>query len=731
MYLVKQNNLFEVLACRGCLATDVKLYDMFENKLFEHFGRLVGVPVLADDGYPHHLCAMCAVHLQKFIAYRNICRKAQDKLEEAEVRGIRITTSYIRKMDRKKHTFLNYIKKELFNITLLDSNGYDEKTIDSDEKYEVIVNPNESVKKTNYTVTKQEVVIENGFSNIETEFVTIDNKLKSELNPIDVEDTNITSFFDNFSMSNDIFEITNDVATTNNTVDLTAEEEDSKTKIDKPRIILKKKKKVKDVKLKNKKGDVIDITKKFAEEYNFELTVFTREEQLEEVRALKEKPTNKLQCDDCGIGFNSKSKLLNHYKNKHDPSLGEYVCPICNSRFRQKRYLHKHHLFVHLFKYVCKVCDFNTRSRSTAEGHAAFHAGKVFTCDCGKSFGHLSSYLSHKRLTHTSKLKGCEYCGESFIGEKGLLTHKRKIHSDIPETWFVCEKCNAKFRTDDALAKHQSLYCGGYNCVNCGDIFTAENLLTYHLVQNHNHRNISEEPSECNACNTKFHNHAALRRHLDKCGQVVPCVQCGEGFDTEDEMNEHLNTHTTDYFKCEVCNGTYKSAYNFAEHYAKHIARPDHVNVPGHLRNPAFRGLRDDGKIMKVARKVMCEICGKLCMENAYPTHLKTHSDEKEYKCTICSKQFSVLMSLQGHMRVHTNERPFECDYCKKKFKLRGAVVRHIMGVHLGVRPHQCHLCQKYFKTSTCVKMHIKTVHMKIPMPPRIRKRRPKSTDMI
>ncbi|XP_059047296.1 zinc finger protein 611-like [Achroia grisella] len=755
MYLVKHRNSHSVFACRGCLATDVKLFNMFdcENKLFEHFGRFLGVPILAGDGYPHHLCSTCAVYLQKFIAFRNICVKAQNMLEEAEVRGIQITTSYIRKMDRDKHMHFSFVKKQLFNISLTNSNVIDEEFIDTFDNHEAI---DFNADNMNCTVIKEEN-INYDYNNDATEFVTADNKI-IDSNFSNVNDTNNKDHSVNSPISNDIL-VNNDVANGMTTIYLKTEDDndlkDEKQQIEskkkrtvkrkkqfidnylneaKPTQIGKKKKvlkrttpdKTKEEKRRGKckKRNVIDITKEFAEQNNFDLTIYTREEQLEEVKVLKETPTDKIQCEHCGLNFKYKHTFLNHFRSKHDPSLGDYVCTICNVRFRQLRYLYKHKLHVHLFKYECRVCKFSTKARGTAEAHAAFHAGKTFACECGRIFKHNSSYLSHKRLTHTSKLTICEFCGESFIGDWGLVVHKQKIHSDVIEAcMFVCGKCDAKFKTDDALVKHEGLNCGGYNCVHCGDVFTTEKVLRYHLVQYHNNRSNSEE-FECEVCRIKFHNKTARERHsIGRCLDVVPCVQCGEGFPTEQQMNEHLNVHSTEEFKCEVCKKIFKSAFYFADHYARH-GREQGKNS-GRGRRRGFQILPSVRKGQSIDKKrVMCEVCGQLCLETGYSVHLKIHSDEKDYACSMCSKRFRALLPLEIHMRVHTNERPYECDHCQKKFKSRGALCRHIKTVHLALRPHQCHLCQKFYKTSTCVKMHIKTVHMKFPMPPRIRKPR-------
>ncbi|XP_052748206.1 zinc finger protein 555-like isoform X2 [Galleria mellonella] len=719
----------DLLACRACLTTDVRLYNIFEHELWGQFYKLSGCQVKIDDGYPQYLCSICAAQLQKYSSFRNMCRRARDMLHGIGISRVQLTTDYIRNMDLENHHALNLSKREIYKCNFMSQT-------EINESFDDAIYLNDDAFKGEHDDYKEVLHIDMNDDN-DPETVRTDDESES----VNVKFESSEYLYDSCDNDEKIFDSNDEDAD-----DIVMKQEassdnglgddagNSKRIQSKKGIADDKDERPK----KSKKGriqDLIGTTKEFAEQNNFELRIFTREEQLEEIRALKEQASAKFHCDQCGMGFIYRSKFLNHYKCRHDPSNGDYVCEICNTRFHQKRYLYNHEIFVHLFQYICKTCGFVTRARGTAEAHAAFHAGKVYTCQCGRTFGHYSSYLSHKRLTHTSELNRCEYCGESFIGELGVRMHKRKIHGDVRESrLFGCDQCEAKFRTEEALGKHQSSYCGGHNCVNCGEVFSTENLLTYHLVQSHNHRNTSEELSECGTCKTRFHNNGALWRHLeDKCGQVVPCLQCGEGFNTEEEMNEHLNTHSTDEFKCEVCKKTYRSAHFFAEHYAScHSSTKDHVRIH---RKPRKRTLRDsEGENTKrestrTPRKVMCDVCGQLCLESIYPAHLKSHSGVEAYNCTMCPKRFTLPLALQSHMKTHTEERPYECGECKKRFKLRGAVKRHVMEVHFAVRPYQCHFCLKFFENKDSAQDHMKAVHVKTPASPRIKIRRQSSTD--
>lgn len=102
----------------------------------------------------------------------------------------------------------------------------------------------------------------------------------------------------------------------------------------------------------------------------------------------------------------------------------------------------------------------------------------------------------------------------------------------------------------------------------------------------------------------------------------------------------------------------------------------------------------------------MCKICEKFFrLSGALAVHMRTHTNERPYKCKFCEKSFTQLGNAKTMLR-HTGEKPYACQFCPKAYSCQDHLKCHTR-IHTGEKPYLCHSCSKTFAYSNALRSHI------------------------
>ncbi|XP_070592933.1 RE1-silencing transcription factor B-like [Erythrolamprus reginae] len=168
-------------------------------------------------------------------------------------------------------------------------------------------------------------------------------------------------------------------------------------------------------------------------------------------------------------------------------------------------------------------------------------------------------------------------------------------------------------------------------------------------------------------------------------------------------------------FRCKPCQYEAESEEEFVHHIRVHSAKKFIVEEKAEKHGQVEENDTSTTEEIDFSKgPIRCDRCGyntnrydhclaHLCSyfsnrKNNYVQHIRTHTGERPYQCSMCPYSSSQKTHLTRHMRTHSGEKPFKCEQCSYVASNQHEVTRHARQVHDGPKPLACPHCD--YKTA-------------------------------
>ncbi|XP_027565024.1 zinc finger protein 131 isoform X3 [Neopelma chrysocephalum] len=166
---------------------------------------------------------------------------------------------------------------------------------------------------------------------------------------------------------------------------------------------------------------------------------------------------------------------------------------------------------------------------------------------------------------------------------------------------------------------------------------------------------------------------------------------------------EHMKTHSTENYKCDICN----------KRYLRESALKQHLTCY-HLDEGGVSKKQRPGKKIHI-----CQYCDKQFDHfGHFKEHLRKHTGEKPFECPNCHERFARNSTLKCHLTACQSgagakkgrKKLYECQVCNSVFNSWDQFKDHLV-IHTGDKPNHCTLCDLWFMQGSELRRHLKEMH--------------------